>query len=458
MPTGFYFKQALTDQGWQDNVSVVVSDTGLFEKLTQDNNPNNYPVISQPVVPGMPNLHSHSFQYAMAGLSEVRRNPVDSFWSWREMMYYFAHNVSPEDLHAITAKLFMELLKGGYTEVVEFHYLHNDMDGAYYAHPEELSAAILSAAAQTELSLTHLPVFYAHANFGGIAPQDAQRRFINSRDQYALLIERLKSQLGCHNLGIAPHSLRAVTEEEINWLMELRDDILPGCPVHIHVAEQTKEVDDSIAHSGKRSVAALMDQAPVDKAWCLIHSTHLDDNEVATIADSGATVGLCPLTESNLGDGIFRAVDFLAANGHFGIGSDSNICTQAIHELRTLEYSQRLQHRQRNVLCSEQIPNVGSYLWRNAALGGARASGRNIGRIAVGCRADFVELGYDASGIMAAMSAAAVLDFHMFSGQQADIASVYVAGRQVINDGQHAQQAEIDASYVSAMQRLAQKL
>lgn len=458
MPTGFYFKQALTDQGWERNISVAVSDTGQFVKLTQDDNPNNYLVISQPVVPGMPNLHSHSFQYAMAGLSEVRRNPVDSFWSWREMMYYFAHNVSPEDLQAITAKLYMELLKGGYTEIVEFHYLHNDMDGAYYAHPEELSAAILSAAAQTGLSLTHLPVFYAHANFGGVAPQDAQRRFINSRDQYTRLIETLKGQHAGHNLGIAPHSLRAVTEEEMNWLLELRHDLLPGCPVHIHVAEQTKEVDDSIAHSGKRSVAALMDQEPVDEAWCLIHSTHLDDSEVAAIAASGATVGLCPLTESNLGDGIFRAVDFLVSDGHFGIGSDSNICTQALQELRTLEYSQRLLHRQRNVLCSEQMPNVGSYLWQKAAHGGARASGRAIGRIAEGCRADFVELGYDAHGIMAAVSAEAVLDFHMFSGQQADIAGVYVAGRQIINEGQHPQQAVIDASYVSAMQRLAQKL
>lgn len=458
MPTGFHFKQALTDQGWQENVSVAVSDTGQFEKLTRDDNPNNYPVISQPVVPGMPNLHSHSFQYAMAGLSEVRRNPVDSFWSWREIMYYFAHNISPEDLQAITAKLYMELLKGGYTEIVEFHYLHNDMDGGYYARPEELSAAVLSAADQTGLSLTHLPVFYAHANFGGVAPQDAQRRFINSRDQYARLIEALKRQQGGHNLGIAPHSLRAVTEEEMTWLLELRSEMLPGCPVHIHVAEQIKEVDDSIAHSGKRSVTALMDQAPVDKAWCLIHSTHLNDSEVAAIATSGATVGLCPLTESNLGDGIFRAVDFLAVDGHFGIGSDSNICTQAMQELRTLEYSQRLLHRQRNILCSEQLSNVGSYLWQKAAHGGARAAGRAIGRIAEGCRADFVELGYEDDGIMAAVAPEAVLDFHMFSGQQVDIAGVYVAGQQIINEGQHQQQAVINASYVSAMQRLAQKL
>lgn len=458
MPTGFHFHQALTDQGWQQNLSAAISDTGQIETLTQDDNPHAYPVISQPVVPGMPNLHSHSFQYAMAGLSELRQNPVDSFWSWRDIMYRFAHNISPDDLHAITAKLYMELLKGGYTEVVEFHYLHNDMDGGPYARPEELSLAILSAAEQTGLSLTHLPVYYAHANFGGIAPQDAQRRFINSRDQYARLIETLKGQQAEHNLGIAPHSLRAVTEDDMTWLLDLRHDLLPGCPVHIHVAEQTKEVDDSIAFSGKRSVASLMDQAPVDEAWCLIHATHLDDSEVASIATSRATVGLCPLTESNLGDGIFRAVDFLAAGGHLGIGSDSNICTQAMQELRTLEYSQRLRHRQRNVLCSDRMPNAGSYLWQKAARGGARAGGRAIGRIAEGCRADFVELSYTRDGIMAAVSPEAVLNFHIFSGQQAEIEAVYVAGREVIRQGRHPQQAAIDASYVSAMQKLAQNL
>ncbi|WP_271948288.1 formimidoylglutamate deiminase [Ruegeria faecimaris] len=458
MTTGFHFKQALTDQGWLSNISVTVTESGEFGALVADDNPNAYPVIESPVVPGMPNLHSHSFQYAMAGLSEVRRNPVDSFWSWREMMYYFAHNVSPEDLQAITAKLYMELLKGGYTEIVEFHYLHNEEDGAHYAQSEELSSAIVSAADRTSLSLTHLPVFYAHANFGGVSPQDAQRRFTNTRDQYALLIETLKQQHEKLNLGIAPHSLRAVTEDEMSWLMELRQDQLPGCPVHIHVAEQTKEVEDSIAHSGKRSVSALMDQVQIDAAWSLIHATHLDDAEVAAIAASGATVGLCPLTESNLGDGIFRAVDFVAANGHFGIGSDSNICTQAVQELRTLEYSQRLLHRQRNVMCSKDMPNVGGYLWQAAAQGGARAAGRNIGRIAEGCRADFVELSYDRNGLMAAVSPGAVLDFHMFSGQQAEIIAVYVAGQKVIQDGQHPDHETIDAGYISTMRRLAQKL
>lgn len=455
---GFHFKNVLTDQGWRTGISATVSAAGVFEALLQDDNPDSLPVIQGPVVPGMPNLHSHSFQYAMAGLSEVRRNPTDSFWSWREVMYAFAHNISPDDLRAITAKLYLELLKGGYTEIVEFHYLHNDLDGSYYAQPEELAAAILFASEQTGLGLTLLPVFYAHANFGGVSPRDAQRRFINSRDQYAALIDALKQRRSEHKLGIAPHSLRAVTPEELSWLLELRQDQLTGCPVHIHVAEQTKEVEDSLAHSGQRSVAALMDQAAIDETWCLIHATHLDDSEVAAIAASGATVGLCPLTEANLGDGIFRAVDFLAADGQFGIGSDSNICTNPFEELRMLEYSQRLVHRQRNVLCGSDVPHTGTNLWQNAARGGARAAGRPIGSIATGNRADFVELAHDRTGLMAAVAPEAVLDFHMFSGQRADITGVYVAGQQVIRDGYHPQQRAIDAHYVSAMQRLAQKL
>ncbi len=458
MAVGFHFKQVLTEQGWMNDISIQIGDNGHIESLVQDANNSQYPIFENPVIPGMPNLHSHSFQYAMAGLSEIRKNPVDSFWSWREMMYYFALNVSPDDLQAITAKLYMDLLKGGYTEIAEFHYLHNDMDGSYYARPQELSASIINAAEHTGLSLTHLPVFYAHANFGGQTPEKAQRRFLNSRDQYALLLEEIQKRHPSHNLGIAPHSLRAVTEEEMTWLMELRSSLVPDCPVHIHVAEQTKEVQDSIAYSGMRSVTALMDQAPVDEKWCLIHATHLDDSEVKAIAKSGATAGLCPLTESNLGDGIFRGTDFINAGGHFGIGSDSNICTEAMQELRTLEYSQRLERRQRNVFCSDTYPNNGTHLWVNAAKGGARACGQEIGQIAVGARADFVEISYNRDGIMSAVAPEAVLDFHIFSGQQAEIRDVYVAGKKVIEAGRHPREDSINSDYISAMQRLAQKL
>jgi formimidoylglutamate deiminase len=461
MTMGFHFKQVLTPKGWVSNLSAEVTATGEFGAVQQDDNPEGYATIDNPVVPGMTNLHSHSFQYAMAGLTECRRNPVDSFWSWREMMYYFAHNVSPDDLRAITAKLYMELLKGGYTETVEFHYLHNDSDGGFYARPDELSASIIDGANLTRMGLTHLPVFYAFANFGGQPPAEAQRRFINSRDQYARLIDSLKSNLahdGDTNLGVAPHSLRAVDEDSLKWLLELRQDLLPECPVHIHVAEQTKEVVDSKAYSGMRPVSALMAQAPVDKNWCLIHATHLDDAEITAIAQSGATVGLCPLTESNLGDGVFRATDFIRENGWFGIGSDSNICTRATQELRTLEYSQRLIHRKRNALCSEQLPNVGAYLWSKAAQGGARAAGRNSGAIATGMQANFVELNYDNQGAMAAVAPEAVLDFHIFSGQSHELGNVYLKGAKVIDNGCHPKEDEINQSYFRSLQRLSKKL
>jgi formimidoylglutamate deiminase len=461
MALGYHFKQALTPQGWVSNLSAEVTASGTFGSVVQDDNPKGYVVIDNPVVPGMVNLHSHSFQYGMAGLTECRRNPVDNFWSWREMMYYFAHNVSPEHLRAITAKLYMELLKGGYTDTVEFHYLHNATDGSYYARPEELSASIIDAAGLAGMGLTHLPVFYAFSNFGGQPPEEAQRRFINSRDQYARLIEALRSNLTDNlgtNLGVAPHSLRAVDEDGLQWLLELRQDLLPECPVHIHVGEQTKEVVDSQAHSGMRSVSALMAQAPVDPNWCLIHATHLDDTEVTAIARSGATVGLCPMTESNLGDGIFRATDFLSESGHFGIGSDSNICTHATQELRTLEYSQRLIHRQRTVLCSEQMPNVGAYLWSNVAQGGARAAGRNCGAIASGLQANFVELDFDTQGAMAAVAPEAALDFHIFSGQSQMLGNVYVRGEIAIENGIHPKEELINQAYFKSLRQLSEKL
>ncbi|MCZ4351214.1 formimidoylglutamate deiminase [Roseovarius aestuarii] len=458
---GFHFKQVLTPLGWVENLSAEITDLGNFGSVTEDENPKGFQIIENPVVPGMVNLHSHSFQYAMAGLSECRRNPVDSFWSWREMMYYFAHNVSPEDLQAITAKLYMELLKGGYTETVEFHYLHNDMDGRFYANPAELSASIFNAAHATGMGLTHLPVFYAFSNFGGQSPTESQRRFINTREQYARLIDALKASLpseGTTTLGIAPHSLRAVDEDSLQWLLALRQDKLPGCPVHIHVAEQTKEVADSQAHNGMRPVTALMAQAPVDENWCLIHATHLDDSEVSAIAKSGATVGLCPLTESNLGDGIFPAVDYLGQDGHFGIGSDSNISTDPRQELRMLEYSQRLIRRERNVLCSAPLPNTGAFLWSNAAQGGARAAGKNCGAIETGLEANFIELPHDTQGAMACVSPEAALDFHIFSGQSRGLGDVYVKGKKTIENGHHPDEDKINKAYFRSLRRLSENL
>lgn len=458
--TGAHFRLALTADGWRHNLSAHFAPDGTIARLAEDNNPEDLPVYDAPVVPGITDLHSHAFQYAMAGLSEVRRNPVDSFWSWRDIMYFFALTLSPEDTKAIAARLYLALLKGGYTGIVEFHYLHNDLDGTPYARPEELSLAIFEAAGMTGIDLTHLPVFYAHSNFGGLPPTDGQRRFINDLDSYAAMIDALKgpaAQAG-HTLGIAPHSLRAATPEEIGELLALRDDLLPGCPVHIHVAEQVKEVEDALAHTGRRPVEQLFEIAPVDQRWCLIHATHLSDQEVRMIARSGATVGLCPMTEANLGDGIFRATDFLDQGGVFGIGSDSNIATSAATELQQLEYSQRLRDRQRNVLASTGQPHVAANLWTRAVQGGARAAGHPEQGIAVGGRASFVTLTSPEPAAMAAVEARSMLDFHVFAGRGFHVGDVVVRGRRVIRDGHHPEEEAILARYGAAMQRVSRRL
>ncbi|MBR9764427.1 MAG: formimidoylglutamate deiminase [Rhodobacteraceae bacterium] len=460
MLTGAHFRLALTPEGWRRNLSVHFAADGTIRETIEDGNPAGLPVYENPVVPGVTDLHSHAFQYAMAGLSEVRRNPVDSFWSWRDIMYFFALTLSPEDMQAIAARLYLALLKGGYTGIVEFHYVHNDLDGTPYARREELSLAIFEAARATGLELTHLPVFYAHSNFGGETPTGGQRRFIQDLDGYHAMLDSLRAPAAeaGHVLGIAPHSLRAATPEEIARLMQMRDEMLPGCPVHIHVAEQVKEIEDSLAWNGRRPVEQLFDIAPVDDRWCLIHATHLTDAEVGQIARSGATVGLCSMTEANLGDGIFPATDFLAQGGEFGIGSDSNIATFAAQELQQLEYSQRLRDRQRNVLASPGQPHVAANLWTRAARGGARAAGRPEGAIAPGGMASFVELTSPEPEALLPVDPEACLDFHVFSGRGFHVGDVVVRGRKVVQSGSHPQEEAILAEYAAAMRRIAGRL
>ncbi|MBE3636763.1 formimidoylglutamate deiminase [Mangrovicoccus algicola] len=457
---GAHFRQVLTADGWRRNVSAEFAADGTIAALAEDGNPLGLPVYERPVVPGITDLHSHAFQYAMAGLTELRRNPVDSFWSWRDMMYFFALTLSPEDMQAIAARLYLSLLKGGYTGIAEFHYVHNDLDGRPYARREELSLAIFAAAEATGLELTHLPVFYAHSGFGGLPPGEGQRRFIQDLDGYAAMLGALKApaEAAGHVLGIAPHSLRAVTTVEMAGLMDLRAAILPGCPVHIHVSEQVKEVEDAQAWNGRRPVEQLFDIAPVDRSWCLIHATHLTDAELAQIARSGAVAGLCPLTEANLGDGIFRAAEFLDQGGVFGIGSDSNIATVAAQELQMLEYSQRLRDRQRNVLAAMDAPHVGTNLWGRAVTGGARAAGRPEAGLAVGGMASFVELASDEPAAMAPVAPEAALDFHVFAGRGFHVGDVVVRGRRVVQAGCHPQEDRIRADYAAAMARISARL
>ncbi len=460
MTTGVYFKSVLTPQGWENGVSAQIAADGTFARLEKDDNPNAYDVVKSPVVPGIANIHSHAFQHAMAGLTEVQKNPVDNFWSWREMMYYFVNRVSPEDMAAIAGKLYLDFLKGGYTGVVEFHYVHNTPDGGRYDAPEELSLAILDAATATGIHLTHLPVYYAYSDFGAQSPSSGQRRFISGLDDFARMIEALAGpcKKAGYGLGVAPHSLRAVAEDDLAALVEIRNQFAPDGPIHIHVAEQTKEVDDSLAYSGRRPVERLGDLVDLDHRWCLIHATHMTDAEAAAVARSGATVGLCPLTEANLGDGLFNAVEYLAHGGHIGIGSDSNVSTNLWAELQMLEYSQRLLRRQRNVLVSEQFPNVGNALQTMVAAGGARASARKSGQIAPGFSADFVELAGEAAGQAGRLSADTFLDHWIFAREHRAVGDVYVGGRKVLDGGHHADEERIVAKFNGAMAKLSQDI
>ncbi len=452
---GFHFSAVLTAQGWRQNISATLDDNGFFTALDSDNNPQNLPHIDGYALPGSTNLHSHAFQRAMAGLGEVRGNSSDSFWSWREVMYKFVAIIDPDDLKAIATRLYVDFLKGGFTSVGEFHYLHHSPDGTPYDNSAQMSLAIVEAAQNSGIALTHLPVFYAHSGFGGTAPNTGQKRFVHSLDDYEKLLQNLKNHCGSplHKIGIAPHSLRAVTPDELSKLERLRHDIATDGPMHIHIAEQTKEVDDCVAHCGARPVEWLLDNMALGADWCLIHATHMTADETRNMAKSGAIAGLCPMTEANLGDGIFAAEEFQAAGGRFGVGTDSNIRTNVAEELQMLEYSQRLSKRRRNILAHEDNPNVGDYLYQQASSGGATALMQPAGAIGINKRADFIVIDPQLDGIPR-IANPRLMDYWLFGAVDRTPTDVYVAGQQVIADGHHGDEEAIDDDFRRVMQRL----
>lgn len=410
-----------------------------------------------PVVPGMPNLHSHAFQSAMAGLTEYRANAADSFWSWRDLMYRFAAHISPEDMAAIAQHLYIEMLKAGYTAVCEFHYIHHQPDGLHYPQTAELATRVVDAAEQVGIGMTMLPVLYQYSNFGAAAPRDDQRRFLNDPEQLLGLLGQLRQhrpETPSRRYGVAPHSLRAVSGDSLKSLLGGLDQGFPGAPVHIHIAEQTAEVDACIAQHGARPVQWLLDHFDVDQRWCLVHATHLDAAETQRAAASGAVVGLCLTTEANLGDGLFPAIDYLAAGGRFGVGSDSHISVNWRSELRLLEYGQRLLHRERNILASSAQPIVAERLFDAAAQGGAQASGRAIGVLQVGNQADFLVLDADHPHL-AEQSPASWLSGVVFSESGINpIRDVYVGGRQRISNRCHPDEDAVFARYRKTLTQL----
>ena len=443
-----HFATALLPEGWATHVRVVVSQ-GRVATLERDVPAAAGDERIGVALPGMCNVHSHGFQRGMAGLTEYRGPAADNFWSWRELMYRFVARMTPEDIEAITAQAYVEMLEGGFTRVGEFHYVHHDAAGIPYADPAETAARVVAAANETGIALTLLPVFYAHSGFGGAAPTEGQRRFVSDVDGFErLLTASRKSASGDIVVGVAPHSLRAVTPRELSQVVAMAG----AGPIHIHAAEQGEEVSQCVAWSGARPVEWLLQNAQVDERWCLIHSTHLDDREVAGLARSGAVAGLCPITEANLGDGIFPATKYSAARGAFGIGTDSNVSISVADELRQLEYSQRLRDRARNLAGDTQTQSTGRALFDAAVRGGAQALGAVSG-IAVGAAADFVSLDTE-SPAFAGRSGDALLDSFVFAAGKAGIDGVWRGGRRVVTAGRHHSRERVAAKYRASLARL----
>ncbi|MBP1298628.1 formimidoylglutamate deiminase [Bradyrhizobium elkanii] len=449
--TRLHFAFALLPSGWANDVQVVVAD-GAIASVTAGVAPSAGDERHQLAVPGLASLHSHAFQRGMAGLAELRGDTTDTFWTWRETMYRFALTMTPDDVAAVATLLYVEMLERGFTRVGEFHYLHHDRDGAPYANLAEMAVRIAEAASASGIGLTLLPSFYAHGTFGGAAPHAGQRRFICSVDQFATLMtasrEAIRDLPGA-NIGIAPHSLRAVAPDELAAIIPLAK----ADPIHIHAAEQVREVEDCLAWSGQRPVQWLLEHAPVDQRWCLIHATHMTEQEVTALARSGAVAGLCPVTEASLGDGIFSVREFLAAGGRFGIGTDSNVLVGVADELRQLEYGQRLKHRERNVLSGRPGASTGRALFDHALAGGAQALAQTKAGLAPGARADIVSLD-TAHPSLAGRSGDAVLDGWLFATGSDAIDCVWAGGDRVVAGGRHRLRDKAREQFNASVRRL----
>ncbi|MGY3234951.1 MULTISPECIES: formimidoylglutamate deiminase [unclassified Bradyrhizobium] len=446
-----HFASALLPSGWATDVQVVIT-AGAIADVTPDVAPDSGDERHDIALPGLASLHSHAFQRGMAGLAELRGNSTDTFWTWRETMYRFALAVTPDDVTAVATLLYVEMLEQGFTRVGEFHYLHHDRDGSPYTDPAEMAARIAQAAESSGIGLTLLPSFYAHGSFGGTAPHDGQRRFICSVDQFAKLMAASRktiAKLPGANIGVAPHSLRAVAPDELSAIIPLAN----GGPVHIHAAEQVKEVEDCLAWSGRRPVQWLLEHAPVDRHWCVIHATHMTEQEVSALAKTGAVAGLCPITEASLGDGIFPAREFLDAGGSFGIGTDSNVLVGAADELRQLEYGQRLKHRARNVLSGGAGRSTGRTLFDAAVAGGAQAMAQPAVGLSPGARADIVTL--DGSHpSLAGRARDAVIDGWIFAAGSTAIDCVWAGGNKVVEGGRHKWRQAARERFKAAVRRL----
>ena len=446
-----FANRALLASGWMHNVRLTLVD-GSIEDIECNASPKPNDQRVDTLLPALSNLHSHSFQRAMAGMSEWRRTGQDSFWTWRELMYRFIKQLSPEQIEAIATLVFMEMQEAGYSAVGEFHYLHHQSDGQPYDDISLMSQRIFSAAKTTGIGLTLLPVLYTYGGVRKAPLEGGQIRFGNDVDRFQSLLNAIHKRAVDFapdtGIGIAPHSLRATSPEDLHALLNNNN----AGPIHIHIAEQPKEVTDINSWLGKRPVEWLFSNFDVGKNWCLIHATHMNDIETRMVAQSGAVVGLCPITEANLGDGSFNGRSFLEAGGKFGIGSDSNINISLVEELRTLEYSQRYRDLARNVMIVGEA-SVGQTLYSGAAIDGAKALGRNAGRIAKGQLADLIAID-STDPALCALSSEQILDGLVFVAKDRVITDQWSAGRHCVKEGRHISRDKIITRYKNAISDL----
>ncbi len=443
----------LLDDGWSSPGHVVCDDGGTIVR-TGAGPSGATPDLRLPgyVLPGTPNLHSHAHHRGLVGHADhlVPGRPA-TLWTWRETMYRHLLGLEPDDLEAYATLAYIEMLRRGYTTVGEFHYVHHDPAGARYAVLSELSQRIHAAAATAGIGLTLLPALYTSGGVGR-APEPDQRRFTTAPDEYLALVAELDALADGDPLlviGVAPHSLRAVRAAELRDLLAAR----PGGPVHIHAAERTEEIDEIVAGLGARPVAWLLANAGLDERWCVVHATHMTEDERSGLAASGAVAGLCPLTEANLGDGRFALAPYRHAGGRLGIGTDANHLIDLPGELRTLEYGQRLASHRRETALLDGESSVAAALFGLARAGGAQALAQPTGAIRAGLRCDLVELDHDHPALVG-QTTATLLDAWVFStASDTLVRTVLVGGRVVVRDGRHPAEEDARRKVAEVMRR-----
>lgn len=454
-----FFNHLLLPHGWERNAVLTVGRDGDIRAVETGVSSDGAECFDVGL-PGVVNAHSHAFQRTMAGLAEYRGGSHDTFWTWRDAMYRFATILTPEDQRVISAYLQVELLKQGFTSLAEFHYLHNRQDGSPYACRAEMSLATIEAAKMTGMGLTHLPVLYMTAGFDGAPLSSRQGVFRNDVGTFLDILETVdKAAVGNANIavGVAAHSLRAVPAQPLSELVAAHRRRNASSPFHIHIAEQTGEVEDCLKHRGQRPVEWLLDHADVDSHWTLVHATHVTADEIAGLANCRAIAAICPTTEGNLGDGIFPLPDFLGVGGRIAIGTDSHVSVSPWEELRWLEYVQRLVHRSRNIGATAAVPHTGVSLFMQKQRSAPDVTGRNVGHIVPGARADLIVL--DNSAVQfEGRTPDQQVDTAIFGGMQNPVSHVMVGGEWVVRDGRHAREETLSRDYQAVLKRLMRQL